>query len=776
MSDVTMLGPMPEDEATLAFFSRVLPAKGVYALAPRRGKTVLSSVFCFSLEELTKQAFTLDADNLDVYFTVAALHSNANRKAENIHSLRTLRLDIDSGVEGHAVAGPYKNTDEAAKALALFCKNTGMPTPIVNDTGGGLHAYWPLDVDLTPEEWKPYAEGLKHLCARHGLVIDAPVTSDAARVLRVPGTHNRKTRNIRKVETRYLNSGPYPLSEFDFLLKVSGTGKVVCMTPRALLSTLGPMPGHLLAKTRPAFSVAAPATFAPAYGERVADKCAQLAAMRDHKGVMPYGEWFACIGVLAWCVDGDKLGHEWSAGDERYDAVQTQAKLDDCRRSKGPVTCAYFRGVNSLCSACTHNVVTPKTLGESLLPPDGQQAEAIPLAPPRFASFEKGANGLLKRGSLVNASLSLSLFGVVCRLDVFHSRATVQHPDLKMFGEKFCDAHTRALRIRMISEHDHDPGFDTCWQAIKTQCESNHYDPIVEYLDGLKWDGQGRIDHWLSRYLGADNTPLHRAFGRKTLLAAVRRTHQPGAKFDFMLVLEGSQGTGKSSAARILAGDDNFSDQKLLHLDTKAQAEQIAGKWIYEISELAGLHGRAVEDVKQFIARQSDEARPAYGREVEERLRRCIFIGTTNNTRYLHDETGNRRFWPVRTGVIDLEALAQDRDQIWAEAQHYASKGESLGLDPSLWSDAGRAQEERRQEDPWEEVLRGVKGHAVDHTPGEFRVTSTELFFAHLKMTADKLTTGQSKRLSTVMNTLGWTGPRTLRVEGEPVRGYFRKT
>lgn len=773
MSDAMMLGPMPEDEATLAFLRMVLPEEGLghYVVAIKTSKG-MQHVFVKSLAEVAHTLFDVDRSGYDCYYATACYAANTSRSANNAVALKSLRLDIDVG-KGD---GSYATTQDAAVELAKFCHATGLPRPIVVESGsGGLHVYWPLKRALPPDQWKPYADGLKRACTQRGLLADSVCTSDVARILRAPGTHNRKKpKDPKKVVVNFLREvQPYPLETFDSLLSVDN---VVPLKPATLPSTLGPMPAHLLAGALPALapSVSATTIFAPAYGSIVATKCAQLAAMRDLGGVMPEPEWRACLGVLAFCRDGEQLAQEWSQGDTRYDPAETQRKLDACRNNNGPITCAHFRGLNSRCAGCAQGVVTPKTLGESLFDPsEPAEAPAAPSSSP-FVTWEKSAGGVNKRASIINATLSLKIFSVVCRFDVFHRRATVQHPDLAIFGEKFCDAHTRALRVRMISEHDHDPGFDTCWQAIKTQCERNQYDPIKEYLETLRWDGSPRIDNWLRAYLGADNTPLNRAFGRKTLLAAVRRVHQPGAKFDFMLVLEGSQGTGKSSAARILAGDDNFSDQKLLHLDTKAQAEQIAGKWIYEISELAGLHGRAVEDVKQFIARQSDEARPAYGREVEESLRRCIFIGTTNNNKYLHDETGNRRFWPVRTGVIDLDALARDRDQLWAEAQHYASKGESLGLDPSLWSDAGRIQEERRQEDPWEEVLRGVVGREVEHAPGEFRITSTELFFAHLKMTADKLTTGQSKRLSTVMHTLGWTGPRTLRIEGDPVRGYFR--
>ncbi|MBK6704250.1 MAG: hypothetical protein IPG56_11180 [Caulobacteraceae bacterium] len=209
----------------------------------------------------------------------------------------------------------------------------------------------------------------------------------------------------------------------------------------------------------------------------------------------------------------------------------------------------------------------------------------------------------------------------------------------------------------------------------------HQFDPVRESLRNLKWDGVRRLRTWLSRYLGAEDTPLNRAIGMKTMVAAVRRVNEPGCKFDYVPVLEGAQGTGKSTALKILAGEDEFfSDQDLVHLDAKAQQEALRGKWIYEIAELSGLSRTESERTKAFLSRTHDRARRAYGYASIDQPRRCIFIGTTNDNNYLKDPTGNRRFWPVATGRIDLDALAADRDQLWAEAVIADAAGETLYL------------------------------------------------------------------------------------------------
>ena len=188
-------------------------------------------------------------------------------------------------------------------------------------------------------------------------------------------------------------------------------------------------------------------------------------------------------------------------------------------------------------------------------------------------------------------------------------------------------------------------------------------------------------------YLGADDTELNRAFGRKILLAAVRRVLQRGCKFDYMLILEGLQGAGKSSAWQILAGAENFSDAQIKWDDPKQQRE-LMGAWIHEVSELVGLRKADVDAIKSFLSRQVDRGRAAYDRFPSDQPRRGIIVGTINprpGMGYLTDPTGARRFWPVKVGRIALDALKEDRDQLWAEAVTIEATGESLELPSHLW-------------------------------------------------------------------------------------------
>jgi predicted P-loop ATPase len=220
-----------------------------------------------------------------------------------------------------------------------------------------------------------------------------------------------------------------------------------------------------------------------------------------------------------------------------------------------------------------------------------------------------------------------------------------------------------------------------------------------------------------------------------------------------------------------------------LGLDDQRQQERTRGVWLYEIADLTGMKKSDVEKVKAFASRTHDRARAAYARTVDERPRRCIFIGTTNEETYLRSQTGNRRFWPVKTGRIDLNALQRDRDQLWAEAAHLEKQGMSLVLPESLWEEAGKQQESRREQDPWEDHLANVhaeeKHPVASDGPGsvqtyEERISTADLLLLHLRIDIAAATDYETKRIGHCMRRLGWTGPIPLRIKGKTVRGYSR--
>jgi len=224
--------------------------------------------------------------------------------------------------------------------------------------------------------------------------------------------------------------------------------------------------------------------------------------------------------------------------------------------------------------------------------------------------------------------------------------------------------------------------------------------PLREYLTGLKWDGTKRLGSWLTAYLG---TPLSRysvAVGRWWMISAIARVMRPGCQADHMLVLEGAQGLGKSSALRILAGD--FYLPSLPDIKNSAAGHMLQGNWIAEIGELDALRRQELTTVKDFLTRTVDKYRPPYGRFQVTRPRQMVFAATTNEEAYLHDASGGRRFWPVVTHKLDREALERDRDQLWAEARVAFEAGEHWWPSDELNPEIREEQAARHASDEWE--------------------------------------------------------------------------
>lgn len=246
-------------------------------------------------------------------------------------------------------------------------------------------------------------------------------------------------------------------------------------------------------------------------------------------------------------------------------------------------------------------------------------------------------------------------------------------------------------------------GKDRIFDAVNVVAQERSFHPVRDYLNECTWDGVPRVDTLLIDYLGAEDNPYTRAVTRKTLVAAVARIFKPGCKFDYMLTLRGRQGLGKSAFIGKLGGawfSDTFTT-----MQGKDAYEQVQGVWIMEVGELAGMRKAEAETIKLYISKQVDRFRPAYGRRLQEFPRQCVFIGTTNETQFLRDTTGNRRFWVVDTPndpTHDLwdELTSETIKQIWAEAVELYKAGEKLYLPKSIEKMAREVQESYEEENP----------------------------------------------------------------------------
>jgi predicted P-loop ATPase len=407
--------------------------------------------------------------------------------------------------------------------------------------------------------------------------------------------------------------------------------------------------------------------------------------------------------------------------------------------------------------------------------------------------------------SMQNARLAIGAVGVVCGYDTFHEKllfgymgATPGHVAAQIAGE-VSDHGIINLR-RLLSDRF---GFDLTEKHVRDAVTSlaleRRFDPVADMLAEAEanWDRVPRLDRMAADHLNCEDTPLNSACIRKTMIAAVARVRQPGCKFDTITVLESKEGWNKSGAWRTLAGAENFSDERIIGKESREVQEQLADVWIHENADLAGLTKAEVETVKAFASHQVDRARPAYGRFLKRQPRHSIEVGTTNSSEYLQSQTGNRRFWPMLVvKMIDLEKLKADRLQLWGEAAHYQSQGDSLTLDESMWSTAEAEQEKRRVKDPWEAVLADMPveveeryyddtwktyrsiAHRIIHLDvDQERVATADLLLHALKIEVKHQTPAQMMRLANVMKKLGWERPSggKVTINGKRVQGYFRR-
>lgn len=309
---------------------------------------------------------------------------------------------------------------------------------------------------------------------------------------------------------------------------------------------------------------------------------------------------------------------------------------------------------------------------------------------------------------------------------------------------------------------------DTVSEGVRHAALQALKDPVREYLEHQTWDGQERLDAWLTTYLGVKRTEYVRAIGPKVLIAAVARIMKPGCKVDTVLVLEGRQGVGKSTAIAALFGEEYVTDS-LAGVDGREPAMQLRGKWAVELAELSQLRRAKIETIKAFVSRQVDNYRLPFAREAEDIPRRCVFLATTNETNYLKDATGNRRFWPVWCEEIDLGGIKRDRDQLWAEAVARYQKGERWHLEGEEIGLAMHEQSGRYEEDVWATKIDWFLVNKTSAGIHGVRVTITEIA-DNLEVPTHQQSPVLKKRISDHLKRRGWAADRT-----KTMRFYFPK-
>lgn len=384
------------------------------------------------------------------------------------------------------------------------------------------------------------------------------------------------------------------------------------------------------------------------------------------------------------------------------------------------------------------------------------------------------------RNDILNTVEAIKRAGITCNYDEFRQKEYwTGHADKKFDGE-ISDAAMTLTRATIRRQFKFYPEKVETQEAVTIACHHNKSNPVLDYFNGLKWDGKPRLDKMLHNYLGADDTPLNGAIGRKTMCATVRRAKQPGCKFDAQPVLQGPQGIRKSMFCEDLAVfPDLYTDAGDLSGTIKEQMEIIQGKQIIEFPELAGYSRASREHNKAMLSRKVDRSRLSYAHYATDAPRQSIPIATTNEDHYLNDPTGERRYWHVAMIFYHRDAFLADKDQLYAEAVA-REPAENLWLDtPDLVKAHDAIVAGAKEPNELIDMLRDLRGEVwrVDGRDEE-RVSTKDVRNVLGLMPADATRSHNiGRRILDAMKVLGWVkalGTIRCHKDQQSTSGYTR--
>jgi hypothetical protein len=742
---------MTDRNVSVAFLQRVLPPTGPYSMRYcwRKGGPPTRIEYADTIEQLWNK---LDSNQwCDTFFTTGSLRDKSSPEAKNIAAKRAFYLDID------------KDPEAALIDVLNFCKVMELPAARVVRSGRGLHAWWPLEKPMHPSLWLWYAAGLKQAAKKHGLAADPACTADVARILRCPGTFNHKHGSPVEVEIdeRFFNYKPFSESAFDTFLEYTPIVERPLVPPAAVPTTL--YNDHTAEYYS---SMLASISKPESYGDALRVGMALHSLGWGEPALEMWTNWYegSPEQQSASGLDRDQLAAKWLTFSDpaKREVVVTPGTLDHLAKETG-----WAPPGPKPAAVISPPVYTP--------PPGADPDDPFikHCAEVSAKGWEANKEGCPVRNSLRNA-----------RMGLVHLQVRARHNLVSGVSEVFwsgkwqrkTDTLSREVRIRVM-ELSADPGKDHVGDALQEMAESiGPFNPIRDYLNALSWDGEPRLDTWLQHYCGAADTELNRSFGATVLIAAVRRAiNDDYVPFDYMLVLIGPQGTGKSTIVRILglgaAPKGYYKNQLIAWSDSKSPTEVLRGCWFYEWADLSG-HSRLEDNrIKSLLSTPTDEGRLSYRRDPEPYVRRAIFIATTNSTEFIKDQTGARRYWPVQTGSdkFRLDEFRSNIDQLYAEAVvRERTYGPYLGVPSHLLGVAKEAQSEQTELPRLYDTLLPVQG--------EKRIGDEYISTADIKarwLPGERQTTWLDRDIKEAMTKLGWTYCQR-QVNGVRARGYER--
>jgi hypothetical protein len=500
-----------------------------------------------------------------------------------------------------------------------------------------------------------------------------------------------------------------------------------------------------------------------------------LAAIPNDTSPLGYDEWRDVISGVHHATGGSdegyQLAHEFSARAPHFDedelAIKVWAWLDQKGETANPITertifaKAREHGWQDAASVDDFEDLTPVVI-------DGEQVD-LPL--PAFIRDGKGRIEALIE-NVRPALLRPDVCGMDIRLDAFRGElvyADVEHPGKWL---AFKDHHYTELRLTLAALGFKPVGREMIRDVVLYVAEHQSVDTAQVWLEGLTWDGVKRVDGFYQTYFGVEASAYTTAASRYIWTAMAGRVMTPGCQADMVPILTGAQGQGKTRGVRAMVPEDTFRELSF-HQDEDARARLMRGALMVELGELSGLRSREIETIKAWITRSKEDWVPKYQEYAVTLQRRCVIQGTSNPTDLLDDPTGARRWLPMACGEVDVEGIARDRDQLWAEARVMHAAG---GVE---WREAQALAEgvhdDYRVTDTWEDAIeKWLETPDLDGTlPGAEGFSTHDVLTQALCFREHAVKRADEMRVAKVLKALGFRN-KVQKDGGKAVRRWSR--
>ena len=698
---------------------------GFYCLGTRPPGGKMRLHWFKSVGEAIAEAEKLKDAEKDVYYAVPAFSSQSKTQAAAI-SCKVFLLDADVG-EGKA----YSSQFEAFEAICTFADRLGVHPVIVN-SGNGLQALFLMDSPIPKEEWDKTASNLASAYKTGGIKDDPSRTQDISSLMRLPDTLNHRNPANPKKTGVSLYGEPISLQEFQ-----KGLSRVTQFAPEAAarLSEIPASPRVQKADANDDF-LPPPNPESQENVERVKSALFTIPGFDDRAPWLKVGMMLHSTG---WDSAFD-LWTQWSKQSGKYDEAD-QRRVWQSFHEDGGVS------IGTLFHMAKEN---------------GWVEEAQ-----SGCGVVAGANGLQFSEVLRDGRPKLTHANVMAAVSHKYTGRVRQNTfsyKLELDGCPIDDTDYARIMVDLSEAYGLNAPKGLVADFVGLLAQDASYHPVQEYLTRLHWDGKDRIGKLFDDYFVTEPSGYCTRVAKIFLIGAVARAMRPGCKVDTMLILEGRQGLNKSTGLRALFGADWFVEV-LSSPDSKDFFTDIQGAWCVEFAELSQMKGvRDARRLKQVITQQSDTFTPKYERTARTFPRQCVFTGTTNESEYLGDPTGARRFLPVELKSVDVEKITQDRDQIWAQAVRLFDQGADFWTLPE-GHDGVVA--EKYETDAWESRVLEEIDRAKKADPSK-RITA-ELLFQGIGLMTSNVGRPEQTRLGNIMRRLGYKKVR----EAGGMRQYF---